>query len=177
MIEAQAMVAQLIDGKAVAAQIETEVREELARTGLTPGLTVLRVGHDPASEIYVRNKAKKAQELGFAGSELAFPADMTEADLLAEIARLNADDRVDGILVQLPLPPQIDAKKVIEAIDPEKDVDGFHPINVGRLHLGRPTLVPCTPAGVMRLLASTGVPAATSSASRWRRCSYRPVPP
>jgi methylenetetrahydrofolate dehydrogenase (NADP+)/methenyltetrahydrofolate cyclohydrolase len=164
MIEAQAMAAQLIDGKAVAAQIEAEVREELARTGLKPCLTVLRVGHDPASEIYVRNKAKKAQELGFAGSELAFPADMTEADLLAEIARLNVDDGVDGILVQLPLPPQIDAKKVIDAIDPEKDVDGFNPINVGRLHLGRPTLVPCTPAGVMRLLASTGVPVAGANA-------------
>jgi methylenetetrahydrofolate dehydrogenase (NADP+)/methenyltetrahydrofolate cyclohydrolase len=158
------MTAQLIDGKAAAAQIETEVREELARSGLTPGLTVLRVGHDPASEIYVRNKAKKAQELGLTGSELAFPSTMTEADLLAEIARLNADHGVDGILVQLPLPSQIDAKKVIEAIDPEKDVDGFHPINVGRLHLGQPTLVPCTPAGVMRLLASTGVQVAGANA-------------
>src|SRR5260221_3599736 len=154
----QAMAAKLIDGKAVAAEVEAEVRAELARTGVNPGLTVVRVGDDPASEIYVRNKAKKAQELGIAGSELIFPTAMPEADLLAEIARLNADPAVDGILVQLPLPRQIDADKVINAIDPEKDVDGFHPMNVGRLHLGRPTLTPCTPAGVMRLLASTGVP-------------------
>ncbi len=164
MIEARGMTAQLIDGKAVAAQIDAEVREELARTGLKPGLTVLRVGHDPASEIYVRNKARKAQELGFAGTELVFPASLSEAGLLADIARLNADDGVDGILVQLPLPSQIDARKVIEAIDPAKDVDGFHPSNVGRLHLGRPTLVPCTPAGVMRLLASTGVAVAGAHA-------------
>jgi methylenetetrahydrofolate dehydrogenase (NADP+)/methenyltetrahydrofolate cyclohydrolase len=152
------MAAKLIDGKAVAAEVEAEVRAELARTGLNPGLTVIRVGDDPASEIYVRNKAKKAQELGIAGSELIFPATMPEAELLAEIARLNADPAVDGILVQLPLPRQIDADKVINAIDPEKDVDGFHPMNVGRLHLGKPTLTPCTPAGVMRLLVSTGVP-------------------
>jgi methylenetetrahydrofolate dehydrogenase (NADP+) / methenyltetrahydrofolate cyclohydrolase len=150
------MAAQLIDGKAVAAEVESEVRSDLARSGLKPGLTVVRVGDDPASEIYVRNKAKKAQELGIAGSELLFPATMSERDLLAEIAGLNADPAVDGILVQLPLPPQIDASKVIDAIDPEKDVDGFHPMNVGRLHLGRSTLTPCTPAGVMRLLASTG---------------------
>jgi methylenetetrahydrofolate dehydrogenase (NADP+)/methenyltetrahydrofolate cyclohydrolase len=158
------MSAQLIDGKAVAAEVEAEVRAELARTALRPGLTVIRVGHDPASEIYVRNKARKAEELGFAGSELAFPVTMTEADLLAEIARLNADEGVDGILVQLPLPSQIDASKVIEAIAPEKDVDGFHPINVGRLHLGRPALAPCTPAGVMRLLTSTGVSVAGATA-------------
>ena len=158
------MTAQLIDGKVVAAEVEAEVRAELARTGLRPCLTVVRVGQDPASEIYVRNKARKAEELGFTGSELAFPANMTEADLLAEIARLNADPAVDGILVQLPLPQQIDSSKVIDAIDPEKDVDGFHPMNVGRLHLGRPTLAPCTPAGVMRLLASTGVSVAGAHA-------------
>ncbi len=158
------MTAQLIDGKAVAAEVEAEVRAELARTGLRPGLTVVRVGHDPASEIYVRSKARKAEELGFTGSELAFPANMTEDDLLAEIARLNDDPAVDGILVQLPLPPQIDSYKVIDAIDPGKDVDGFHPINVGRLHLGRPTLAPCTPAGVMRLLGSTGLSVAGAHA-------------
>jgi methylenetetrahydrofolate dehydrogenase (NADP+) / methenyltetrahydrofolate cyclohydrolase len=158
------MTAQLIDGKAVAAEVEAEVRADLARTRLKPGLTVVRVGHDPASEIYVRNKAKKAEELGIAGRELAFPPTLTESDLLAEIARLNADPAVDGILVQLPLPPQIGANKVIDAIDPEKDVDGFHPMNVGRLHLGRPTLTPCTPAGVMRLLASTGLSIAGSHA-------------
>jgi methylenetetrahydrofolate dehydrogenase (NADP+)/methenyltetrahydrofolate cyclohydrolase len=149
--------AQLIDGKSVARSIEDEVTSSIARTGLHPGLVAVRVGNDPASEIYVRSKARKAQELGLRGMELIFPEPMSEADLLAEIRRLNADDEVDGILVQLPLPRQIDSRKVIEAIDPAKDVDGFHPVNVGRLHLGRPTLVPCTPAGVMRLIDSTGV--------------------
>jgi methylenetetrahydrofolate dehydrogenase (NADP+)/methenyltetrahydrofolate cyclohydrolase len=156
--------ATLIDGKAVAATIEAEVRAELARTGLRPGLTVIRVGDDPASEIYVRNKAKKALELGLAGAELVFPATLTQPELLAEVARLNRDDQVDGILVQLPLPPQIDPKSVIDAISPEKDVDGFHPITVGRLHQGRPSFAPCTPAGVMRLIASTGVAIAGANA-------------
>jgi methylenetetrahydrofolate dehydrogenase (NADP+)/methenyltetrahydrofolate cyclohydrolase len=148
--------ARLIDGKAVAQQIEQEVAEAIAGTALRPGLVAVRVGNDPASEIYVRNKARKARELGLEGTELVFPETMTEAELLAEIARLNADDAVDGILVQLPLPKHIDAKKVIDAIHPAKDVDGFHPISVGLLHLGRPTLAPCTPAGVVRLIESTG---------------------
>jgi methylenetetrahydrofolate dehydrogenase (NADP+)/methenyltetrahydrofolate cyclohydrolase len=164
MIEAPPMSAKLIDGKAVAAEVEAEVRADLERTGLKPGLTVIRVGDDPASEIYVRNKARKAQELGITGAELVFPDTMAETELLAEVARLNGDAAIDGILVQLPLPARIDATKVIEAIAPEKDVDGFHPINVGRLHLGRPTLAPCTPAGVMRLLASTGVSVAGANA-------------
>jgi methylenetetrahydrofolate dehydrogenase (NADP+) / methenyltetrahydrofolate cyclohydrolase len=151
------MSAQLIDGKAVAATVEAEVREEIARLGLSPGLVAVRVGNDPASEIYVRNKARKARELGLRGDELIFPEAMSEADLLAEIARLNDDDTVDGILVQLPLPKQIEAKKVIDAIDPAKDVDGFHPFNVGLLHLGRPRLAPCTPAGCVRLIESTGI--------------------
>jgi len=150
--------ARLIDGKAVAQQIEQEVVEAIARTGLRPGLVAVRVGSDPASEIYVRNKAKKARELGLEGTELVFPESMSEGELLAEIDRLNRHDAVDGILVQLPLPRQIDAKKVIDAIHPAKDVDGFHPVSVGMLHLGRPTLVPCTPAGVIRLIESTGEP-------------------
>jgi methylenetetrahydrofolate dehydrogenase (NADP+)/methenyltetrahydrofolate cyclohydrolase len=150
------MSAQLIDGKAVAAQIEAEVREELAGLRFAPGLVVIRVGNDPASEVYVRNKAKKAKELGLRGTESIFDTSMSETELLAEIDRLNRDDDVDGILVQLPLPKQIDSKKIIRAIDPRKDVDGFHPINVGLLHLGQPSLVPCTPAGVMRLIGSTG---------------------
>jgi methylenetetrahydrofolate dehydrogenase (NADP+) / methenyltetrahydrofolate cyclohydrolase len=149
--------ARLIDGKAVAQQIEQEVVDAIARTGLRPGLVAVRVGNDPASEIYVRNKAKKARELGLEGTELIFPATMTEAELLAEIDRLNRDDAVDGILVQLPLPKQIDARKVIDAISPAKDVDGFHPVSVGMLHLGRPALAPCTPAGVIRLIESTGL--------------------
>jgi methylenetetrahydrofolate dehydrogenase (NADP+) / methenyltetrahydrofolate cyclohydrolase len=151
------MPAKIIDGKNVAQQVEAEVREKLGRMAYKPFLVAVRVGNDPASELYVRNKARKAQELGLRGTELTFEGSMREADLFAEIARLNGDDDVDGILVQLPLPAQIDPKKVIEAIHPRKDVDGFHPINVGLLHLGRPSLVPCTPAGVMRLIASTGI--------------------
>jgi methylenetetrahydrofolate dehydrogenase (NADP+)/methenyltetrahydrofolate cyclohydrolase len=149
--------ANIIDGKAVALQIESEVASAITRLGFRPGLVAVRVGNDPASEIYVRNKAKKARELGLEGTELVFPETMSESELLAEITRLNEDESVDGILVQLPLPKQIDAKKVIEAIAPAKDVDGFHPVNVGLLHLGRPTLAPCTPAGVIRLIESTGV--------------------
>src|SRR5438132_1885064 len=157
------MPAQIIDGKVVAQQVEAEVRHELAQLAYKPVLVAVRVGNDPASELYVRNKARKAQELGLRGTELTFDGSMPETDLLSEIERLDRDDDVDGILVQLPLPPQIDPKKVIEAIDPDKDVDGFHPINVGLLHLGRPLLVPCTPAGVMRLIAST---AATIAGAR-----------
>ncbi|HEX8169564.1 MAG TPA: bifunctional methylenetetrahydrofolate dehydrogenase/methenyltetrahydrofolate cyclohydrolase FolD [Thermoanaerobaculia bacterium] len=151
------MTARIIDGKEVAQQIEREVAAAIAGASFRPGLVAVRVGDDPASEIYVRNKAKKARELGLEGTERVFPATMSERELLAEVDRLNRDDAVDGILVQLPLPKQIDARKVIDAIDPAKDVDGFHPINVGLLHQGRRALVPCTPAGVMRLIASTGV--------------------
>jgi methylenetetrahydrofolate dehydrogenase (NADP+)/methenyltetrahydrofolate cyclohydrolase len=158
VVQARVVTARLIDGKAVARQIEEEVVEGIARLGFRPGLVAVRVGNDPASEIYVRNKAKKARELGLEGTELVFPADMPEAELLAEVARLNADDAVDGILVQLPLPKQIDSRKVIDAILPAKDVDGFHPVSVGMLHLGRPTLAPCTPSGVIRLIESTGEP-------------------
>jgi methylenetetrahydrofolate dehydrogenase (NADP+) / methenyltetrahydrofolate cyclohydrolase len=147
----------LIDGKAAATAIENEVREAAASLPYAPGLVAVRVGNDPASEIYVRNKAKKARELGIVGTELIFPSDLTEEALLAEVRRLNADDAVDGILVQLPLPRHVDARRVIDTIDPAKDVDGFHPINVGLLHLGRKCLVPCTPAGVMHLIDSTGV--------------------
>jgi methylenetetrahydrofolate dehydrogenase (NADP+)/methenyltetrahydrofolate cyclohydrolase len=148
--------AQIVDGKAVAKVLEAEVAAAISRLGFRPGLVAVRVGNDPASEVYVRNKARKARELGLEGTELVFPDTMSESELLAEVARLNADDAVDGILVQLPLPKQIDPKKVIDAIDPAKDVDGFHPINVGLLHLGRAALVPCTPAGVIRLIESTG---------------------
>jgi methylenetetrahydrofolate dehydrogenase (NADP+)/methenyltetrahydrofolate cyclohydrolase len=149
------MTAQLIDGKAIAKTIEEEVAASIAALGFAPGLVAVRVGNDPASEIYVRNKAKKARELGLRGDELILSESTSEADLLAEVDRLNRDDDVDGILVQLPLPKQIDATKVIDAINPAKDVDGFHPINVGKLHLGRPTLAPCTPSGVIRLIEST----------------------
>jgi len=157
VVEGAAVPARVIDGKAIAAQVEAEVRAALAKLPFKPGLVAIRVGNDPASEVYVRNKARKAKELGLQGTELVFDASMRETDLLDEVRQLNSDNNIDGILVQLPLPKQIDAGKVIGAIDPAKDVDGFHPINVGLLHLGRPALVPCTPAGVLRLIASTGV--------------------
>lgn len=152
------MPAQIIDGKSVAKQIEAEVLAELAQLPFKPALVAVRVGNDPASEVYVRSKARKAQELGLRGTELVFDAGIHENELLKEIDRLNEDRDIDAILVQLPLPKQIDPNKVIDALDPAKDVDGFHPINVGLLHLGRTTLIPCTPAGVMRLITSTGVP-------------------
>ncbi|HEX2833656.1 MAG TPA: tetrahydrofolate dehydrogenase/cyclohydrolase catalytic domain-containing protein [Thermoanaerobaculia bacterium] len=150
------MTARIIDGKAVAQQTEAEVAAAVARLGYKPGLAVVRVGDDPASEIYVRSKARKAHELGFVGSELVYPEDLSESELLSVIEQLNRDETVDGILVQLPLPKQINARKVIEAISPAKDVDGFHPVTVGLLHLGRPSFAPCTPAGVIRLIDSTG---------------------
>ena len=152
------MPAILIDGKAIARELEREVAQAIRDLPYRPGLVAVRVGSDPASEIYVRNKARKAEELGLKGTERFFPESLSEQDLLAEVARLNGDPEVDGILVQLPLPRQIDAQKVIDAIDPEKDVDGFHPLNVGRLALGRSSLVPCTPAGVIRLLEAIAVP-------------------
>lgn len=158
VIETGAVTARIIDGKACALDVESDVRSAIGSLGFAPSLVAVRVGDDPASEVYVRNKARKARELGLRGTELLFPSTMSETELLAEIARLNADDDVDGILVQLPLPSQIAAQKVIDAIDPRKDVDGFHPINAGLLHLGRASLVPCTPAGVMKLIESTGVP-------------------
>lgn len=150
------MTANIIDGKAVAAGVESEIRTALEKLPYAPGLVAVRVGNDPASEVYVRNKARKARELGLRGDERIFPESLSEANLLAEVERLNRDGDVDGILVQLPLPKQINPRRVIDAIDPAKDVDGFHPLNVGLLHLGRPSLVPCTPAGVMRLIDSTG---------------------
>ncbi|MFD0388190.1 bifunctional methylenetetrahydrofolate dehydrogenase/methenyltetrahydrofolate cyclohydrolase FolD [Tistrella bauzanensis] len=151
--------AQLIDGKAVATDLRAAVAARVggmyARLGLRPGLAVVLVGEDPASQVYVRNKHKQTEACGMQSFEHRLSADTSEADLLALVARLNADDAVDGILVQLPLPRQIDAQKVIEAIDPAKDVDGFHPINAGRLATGQPALVPCTPLGCLMLLDRT----------------------
>lgn len=154
------MSAKVIDGKVCAALVEEEIRQELsslAARGVRPGLIAVRVGDDPASEVYVRSKAKKAEDLGLNGRQLHLPADTTEHDLLEIVRQLNADDTVDGILVQLPLPGAISAGKVIEAIAPEKDVDGFHPVNAGLLQEGRAALVPCTPLGVIRLIDSTGM--------------------
>ena len=154
------MTARLLDGKAIAAEVEAEVRRdagELAGRGITPGLVAVRVGEDPASEVYVRNKARKAVELGLRGTQEHLPAETTQSQLMSLIEKLNRDDEVDGILIQLPLPAHIDSSTVLRAVDPAKDVDGFHPINVGRLHLGEATLAPCTPAGVIRMLDAAGV--------------------
>ncbi|HET7711038.1 MAG TPA: bifunctional methylenetetrahydrofolate dehydrogenase/methenyltetrahydrofolate cyclohydrolase FolD [Thermoanaerobaculia bacterium] len=151
------MSARLLDGKAVAREVEAEVALEIRTLSFTPSLVAVRVGNDPASEVYVRNKARKARELGLEGRELLLPESLSEEELLDQVRALNEDPEVDGILVQLPLPKQINPTAIIDAIDPEKDVDGFHPLNVGRLHLGRPALTPCTPAGVLRLLESAEV--------------------
>jgi methylenetetrahydrofolate dehydrogenase (NADP+) / methenyltetrahydrofolate cyclohydrolase len=150
----------IIDGKLVAAKVRAEVAaqvQELSRKGLVPGLTVVRVGEDPASAIYVRGKRKACEEVGMRSVEHHLPATVSEADLLALIARLNADPETHGILVQLPLPKHVDESKVLDAIAPGKDADGFHPVNVGALWLGKPAPRPCTPAGVMRLLDEAGV--------------------
>lgn len=151
------MTATLIDGKQVAARLRAGLATRIAGLGWAPGLVVVRVGEDPASGVYVRNKDRAAREAGFASRTRHLPASTTEAELLAEIAALNADPAVDGILVQLPLPAQIRAEAAIAAVDPAKDVDGFHPMNAGRLAAGLPGLVPCTPRGAMHLLAEAGV--------------------
>ena len=149
------MTVRIIDGKAVAEEVRAGVARDVAEMkrahGVVPGLAVVLVGEDPASQVYVRNKAKQTAECGMASFEHKLAVSTPEADLLALVARLNADSAVDGILVQLPLPKHIDAKKVIEAIDPAKDVDGFHPLNAGRLAIGERALVPCTPAGCLIL--------------------------
>ena len=152
------MSARIIDGKAVAAALRAEVAARVTGLSFQPGLTVVLVGDDPASAVYVRSKDRAAREAGIAAHTIRLPAETTEAALLAEVRRLNDDPSVDGILVQLPLPDHIRAQAVIESIDPAKDVDGFHPLNTGHLADGRPTLVPCTPAGVMKLLAHADIP-------------------
>ncbi|MBB5687962.1 bifunctional methylenetetrahydrofolate dehydrogenase/methenyltetrahydrofolate cyclohydrolase FolD [Roseomonas alkaliterrae] len=151
------MTARILDGKAIAARLRAGLAARVAALPFRPGLRVVRVGEDPASGVYVRNKDKAAREAGFDSATLHLPASATEAELLATIAVLNADPAVDGILVQLPLPPQIRTEAAIAAVDPAKDVDGFHPLNAGRLAAGQPGLVPCTPRGVMHILAEAGV--------------------
>lgn len=150
------MPAKLIDGKAIGAAVRARTRDRVsefvARTGIRPCLVTVLVGEDPASQIYVRNKGKGCVEAGMVSRQIDLPATTAEKELLDLVGRLNADDAVHGILVQLPLPGQIDENKVIEAIDPGKDVDGFHPVNAGRLLTGRPVFVPCTPLGILELL-------------------------
>ena len=148
--------ARVIDGRAIAAELRGRVADIASRLhnemNLSAGLATVLVGSDPASQVYVRAKARACTAAGLGSFELSFPADISEAALVAEVEKLNADDTVDGVLVQLPLPKHIDAHRIIAAIDPAKDVDGFHPANVGRLWSGLPGLVPCTPQGCMILL-------------------------
>jgi methylenetetrahydrofolate dehydrogenase (NADP+)/methenyltetrahydrofolate cyclohydrolase len=150
-----------LDGKALAGRIRSELAAEVARlrewTGIVPGLTVVLVGADPASEVYVRNKQSACRAAGMNGNLLRLPAEATEDELLGTLDRLNADPSVHGILVQLPLPRQVDERVVIERVDPMKDVDGFHPINSGLLAQGIPRFVPCTPLGIRELLVDSGV--------------------
>ena len=156
-------VAAIIDGKAVSARLRQEMKGEVAALqakGITPGLAVVLVGEDPASQVYVRNKIRACEELGIRSQDHRLPADTTQERLLELIGELNGDPAVHGILVQLPLPKQISDQAVIAAIDPKKDVDAFHPQNVGKIVQGNYDFLPCTPAGVMALLRSTGVPVA-----------------
>ncbi len=148
------MSATIIDGKALAEKIRARVADEAAKMGLKPGLAAVLVGENPASQVYVRNKVKQTQEAGLVSFEHRLPDDTPEADLLKLVEQLNADPSVHGILVQLPLPDHIDPDLVIRAIDPSKDVDGFHPMNAGRLMVGQDSLVPCTPQGCVLLAKS-----------------------
>ena len=155
------MAATILNGKTIAdaikAEIEAEVKALEIEHGFRPCLAAVRVGVDPASEVYVRGKVKTAAELGIISEHHHLPAETSHKDLLALVRELNANENVDGILVQLPLPPQIDEREILETIDPAKDVDGFHPVNVGKLSLGYPSLVPCTPAGVIEILKRSGI--------------------
>jgi methylenetetrahydrofolate dehydrogenase (NADP+)/methenyltetrahydrofolate cyclohydrolase len=156
----QTMAAQVIDGNKIAAQIrgelEQEIRGLIAKHGVTPGLAVVLVGENPASQQYVKNKNKAAHEIGVYSEQHNLAKDTPEAELLALVGKLNADPKIDGILVQLPLPKHIDEKKVLNLIDPNKDVDGFHPMNLGRMMVGDPGFLPCTPHGVVKMLAYSG---------------------
>lgn len=154
------MAATLLDGNKIAAQIRAEVAADtrsLSAAGMRPGLAVVLVGDNPASEIYVRGKVKSSEEVGIYSEKHTPPESATTEELLALVESLNRRDEIDGILVQLPLPPQVDTKKVLMAVDPAKDVDGFHPMNVGFLSTQRPGLVPCTPAGIMAMLQASKI--------------------
>ena len=154
------MAARILDGEKIAAAIKAEVADEvkgMTAAGIRPGLAVILVGNNPASEIYVRGKVKSCEALGIFSEKHTPPDTSTTEELLALVHDLNSRDEIDGILVQLPLPPQVDAKKVLLAVSPEKDVDGFHPMNVGNLSTQRPGLVPCTPAGVIEILRRSNI--------------------
>ena len=150
----------ILDGNAIAASIQSEVAtdvQQLQLQGIRPGLVVVLVGNHPASEVYVRNKIKTSAALGIKSESISPPDSVTTEEMLALIANLNLREDVDGILIQLPLPAHVNAKRLLEAISPEKDVDGFHPVNVGRLQSGQPSLVPCTPAGIIQMLKRSGI--------------------
>ncbi len=152
--------AQVIDGKLVSRQVRERVAEEtkqLKEKGVIPGLAVIIVGNDPASQVYVRNKEKACEEVGFYSEKFALPESTTQQELNELVTKLNKDDKINGILCQLPLPKHLDDKEVINLIDPIKDVDAFHPVNVGAIMIGDYSFLPCTPAGVMELIHSTGV--------------------
>ncbi len=154
------MTAHIIDGKAIAQEVRTEWKvraDALKARGITPGLAVIIVGDNAASKVYVGNKVKACAELGLHSEHIALPADVTEAVLLAKIAQLNVNPKIHGLLVQLPLPRHIDSSKVLQAISPNKDVDGFHPMNVGALVSGETLFPPCTPQGAMKLLEKSGI--------------------
>ena len=148
--------AEIISGKIVSEKLRSELRDEIAefknKNGVTPGLAVVMVGNNPASAVYVRNKHKACLDVGIESYQIEFPEDITEEQLLSKIDELNADDKVNGILVQLPLPSGISEERVIERISPQKDVDAFHPSNVGRIMIGNYSFLPCTPAGIISLL-------------------------
>src|SRR6185295_3606393 len=160
--------AQMLEGALIAGQIKQEVQRDVehlvAEHQVTPSLAAIRVGDDPASAVYVRNKIRACEEVGIRSEHHALPANTNSIELLDLIRSLNAQGDVDGILVQLPLPGEMEESRIIEAIDPEKDVDGFHPVNIGRLALGRPTFVPCTPAGIIELLVRSNIPIAGANA-------------
>ena len=153
--------ATLINGKVISSQIRTEILEEtkpfIADNGYAPGLAVIIVGNDPASQVYVRNKKRACAEVGFYSEEYELPAETTQDELLALIEKINCDEKIHGILVQLPLPKHLDEKKILLAITPKKDVDAFHPVNVGKIMIGDYDFLPCTPAGVMELIKRSGV--------------------
>lgn len=161
------MTATILDGNKIASEIRAEVSAEaqsLSAAGMRPGLAVVLVGHNPASEIYVRGKVKSSEEVGIYSEKHTPSESATTEELLALVENLNQRDEIDGILIQLPLPPQVDAKRVLMAVDPAKDVDGFHPMNVGLLSTQRPGLVPCTPGGIMELLRRSNIPLAGQEA-------------
>lgn len=158
------MTARLLSGKPIAEEIKAEVAAEVAALRFRPGLAVVRVGEDPASAVYVGSKVKTTEELGMHSEHIHLPAETSGDEILAIVNELNSRDDIDGILVQLPLPGHVNEREILEAIDPVKDVDGFHPMNVGRLSQGQDALVPCTPAGVIEILKRSGIEIAGKNA-------------